>query len=73
MQEAQKQGVPAARAADIAQVAGLQSRGLGSELADLGVGDIGQKRSRIKDRIELGEPVGPLTKMLQGWRPRSLL
>ena len=73
MQQAQQQSVPAARSADIAQVAGLQGRGLGGELTDLGVGDIHQERSRIEDRIELGEPVGPLTKMLQGWRSRRLL
>jgi hypothetical protein len=55
--------VPAARPADLAQVAGLQGCGLGGELTDFGVGDIGQERPGIEDGIELGEPVGPLTKM----------
>ena len=73
MQEAEQQGVASARPADIAQVAALEGGGFSGELADLGMRDILEERSRVEDAIERDQPLGPFANVFQGGRTRGLL
>ena len=56
-QQGEQQRVPLARLRDVEEIAHLQGRGLGGELAELGVGDALQERIGVE---QAGQPVEPL-------------
>jgi len=67
-QQAEQQRVPPARLRDIEEIAHFQNRGLGSELAQLGMGDALQERVRID---QAGQPVEPLDPKPDRFRGRG--
>jgi hypothetical protein len=72
-QQGEQQRVPPARLGDVEEVADLQRRGLGGELAQLGVGDALQERIGVDQAAEPVEAVGPEADRLRRRGPGRLL
>ena len=72
-QEAQQQRMTFAGLRQVAQIADLHPRGLGGELADLGVGDTFEERFGIDDCVQLCQAIGPLPDVVQGRRSWGFL
>ena len=71
-QQGEQQGVPLAWLGDVEQVAHVQRRGFGGELAQLGMGDALQQRIGVDQAAQPVETVVPEPDRLRGRRPRRL-
>jgi hypothetical protein len=72
LQQAEQQRVPPAWLHDVEEITYFQSRGLGSELAQLGMGDARQKRVRVDQAGQPVEPRDPEPDRFRGRRPGAL-
>ena len=72
-QQGEQQRMPLARLNYAEKIVHLQRRGLGGELAELGVGDAFQQRIGVDEAGQPIEPIGPEPDRLRGCGPRRLL
>ena len=72
-QEGEQQRVPLARLGDVEEIAHVQRRSFGGELAELGVGDAIQQRIGINQAGQPIEPFDPEPDRCRGRRPGRLL